>query len=153
MAQCQTHQRRTIRSLDMCPDCIIDAYHNGVKSRNGDMFCYSSYWGVYSRMLSGGNYLEGIGFVEVDLTAINPRSDLNWPRVARINIRAHATPRSPKDEISYALPSHVFEMMSARLPDPALLAVLIHRDLLPLIDFEKYRKVSNGGAALADILK
>lgn len=131
-----------------CPDCVVAAHRNGVKSRNGDMFIYGSYWGMYSRVLSM-NHPEGV--IEVDLTAVNPLSDLGWPKVARINIRAHRTSRSPRDMLSYALPDYTVERMHERF-GVDLTERLLHEDFLPQIDWAKYRKVCNGGAALADIL-
>jgi hypothetical protein len=148
MPVCQVHQHAYTR---VCSECTVDAYRNGVKSRNGDMFIFSSYWGTWSRVLRAGN--ASIPTVEVDLTAINPNSDLAWPKVRAINIREHRTARSAKDELSLALPDYAFDLMKSRMPDQQLLDRLLHEDLLPLIDWQKYQLACNGGAALADILK
>lgn len=123
-----------------------------VKSRNGNLFYWSSYWHCWSRVLSVQGRLE-IGTVEVDLTAINPTHAHAWERVRRINIRAHGTARGRGDQLVSALPGIWVDKMHEMLGDAALVERLLHEDFLPSIDWYKYRKVCNGGAALADILK
>ena len=129
-----------------------------MKSLNGDLFVYSSYWHTWSRMLAPNNTVVHrdvrLGMIEVDLTAVNPNSSLQWPRVARVNIRVHRTSRDAGDILTDDLPERIIELMRSKIGEyPVLIERLLHDDLLPLIDWDKYQKVSNGGAALADILK
>lgn len=148
MPVCKVHQHSYVRA---CSECVMDAYRNGVKSRNGDAFIYSSYWSTWSRVIATKH--QNISVVEVDLTAVNPHNDSGWPRVQRINIRSHCTTRDKSDVLCYTLPAHVFDLMKSRIPDTLLLDRLLHEDLYPLIDWDKYNKICNGGAALADVLK
>jgi hypothetical protein len=129
---------------------IVEDYKQGVESHNGDMFVYSSYWHTWSRVLrerSGGNPT-----IEVDLTAINPTADYGWARVLSCNIREHYTHRGTHDIICRSLPAHAVLLMRERM-DSETFDKLVHQDLLPLIDWDKYREVCNGGAALKNILK
>jgi len=58
------------------------------------------------------------------------------------------------DIVTDVLPEHRIDLMQQMLGDyPVLIERLLHDDLIPLIEWDKYNKVSNGGAALADILK
>lgn len=144
---CEKHQHAF---RNACSECVIEDHQQGVKSQNGDMFHYSAYWGSWSRVLRpqfGTN-----STVEVDLTAINPSSDYGWPRVLSCNIRAHRTARATNDILCLSLPAHTVQLMRSRT-DEQTFNRLMHEDLLPLIDWDKYRKVDNGGAALANILK
>jgi hypothetical protein len=145
---CAKHQHAFIK---VCSECVVEEYKQGVQSLNGDMFRYSSYWGTWSRVLrrsSGG----GDETVEVDLTAVNPHSDLQWPRVLSCNIRAHRTALASNDIVCRSLPKHAVDLMHSRM-DLETFDKLMHHDLLPLIDWEKYHKACNGGAALNNILK
>lgn len=140
------------------PFCSLHqhAYHNicsecfgtlaPVESRNGDMFFYSSYWHTWSRVLAPEGKLD-VGIVEVDLTGGN------WERVRQINIRAHRTARKHGDLLVRELPADALELMKKHMPGQAILDVLLHENLLPQIDWYKYRKVCNGGATFANILK
>lgn len=125
---------------------------SGVRSRNGDMFKYSAYWQSWSRILSPLNKTPFIGQVEVDLTEINHLSGHYWwSTVSQINIRAHRTCLAQADILTPTLPAEVFEAMKVRIPDTQLLDRLMHEDLMPLIDWDKYQKVCNGGAPLETI--
>lgn len=135
----------------VCPDCEAEAFANGVVSRNGDKFLYNNYWGRWSRVLVPMGLHSSQ--VEVDLTAINPMSDELWPRVAAIHIRRHGTSMDRKDKLSATLPTYAYEMMQSRIKDEAILCRLLHEDLIPLIDWDKFNKINNGGASLADCLK
>ena len=129
-----------------------------MKSLNGDKFFYSSYWRTWSRILAPMNTVmhrgTRLGQIEVDLTAVNGTSLHGWPRVARVNIRVHRTSMHNGDIVTDVLPEHRIDLMQQMLGDyPVLIERLLHDDLIPLIEWDKYNKVSNGGAALADILK
>ena len=141
-------------------------------------FHYSSYWGTYSRVLhSPGRKHANVelpkyetgAYIEVDLTPIN-----GWPhedqrkmygdklyaehvqyqlnQVRFVNIRSHGTRRDAKDEILGCLPANVIEQMKNNL-DHSLVNFLLTGNILPLIDWNKYRKVCNGGASLKDCIK
>ena len=119
--------------------------NDGVKSANGDKFVYCSYWGTWSRLLKplGKHY----GAVEVNLTAINPTSEHGWvDKVSNLTIRVHRTPNSGNDRIVDTLPLDVYQLMSQWLSDETV-ERLINEDFISQIDFDKYRKHCNGGAA------
>jgi hypothetical protein len=141
---CVKHQHMYIK---VCSECVIEDHKQGVQSQNGDMFHYSSYWGTWSRVLrtsSGG----GDDTVEVDLTAVN----LQWPRVLACNVRSHRTMCARNDILCRSLPAHVVDLMHKRMSMETF-DQLVHADLLSLIDWDKYNKVCNGGAALIKIMK
>lgn len=114
------------------------------------MFHYSSYWGTWSRILS--NIHQGGRVVEVNLTPTNVYScgQKGWDdEVAGIRIRVHGTKPDRGDQFAEELPERWVLAMLKHLP-PETVGILLHGDILPLIDFEKHKKVNNGGANLAD---
>ena len=144
-------------------------------------FNYSSYWGVYSRVLhSPGRKhsnvdlpaFESGSYIEVNLTPVNgwPTDNEVWKRkiygeqgfaehvehqlaqVKFCRIRCHLTARDKKDETVTELPSNVLDGMNNNL-QKSLVVFLLTSYILQLIDWDKYRKVCNGGADLKDILK
>jgi hypothetical protein len=137
---------------------------SGIKSRNNNVFHYSSYWGNWSRILfhdSKGteiirrkyNIPSHILTLEVDVTAINPLVDLHWEsHVARINIRGHCTAFDPKDKIVGSLREDTIERMQEHLSTEQIES-LLHSDFLPFIDWDLYSKMCNGGAPFAKISK
>lgn len=150
MTFCATHQHAYI---NICSECYGSPILDPIRSRNGDMFFYSAYWQCWSRVLAPEGAHE-LGIIEVDLTPVNSFQDSAWERVKCISVRAHRTARRSGDLLVSELPASVVELMKKRLPPTsALLDKLIHDDLMPQIDWYKYRKVCNGGAALGDILK
>lgn len=122
-----------------------------LKSRNGDMFVYSAYWHTWSRVLSPMDALD-IGQVEVDLTALGVYGGA-WRRVERVNIRVHHTPPESANKVVYELPAEVVQLMKKWIPNSETLDRLLHEDLLPQIDWDKYRKLNNGGAPFNLITK
>lgn len=110
-------------------------------------FHYSSYWHNWSRVLST-NHEHG-PFVEVNLTPIGGRT--GWSseidRIRGVNIRFHGTARDNKDIITDILPDEVYDEMMIHLGED-LTRRLLTEDFLPQIDYELYRKYSNGGCAL-----
>lgn len=121
-----------------------------MKSQNGDLFTYNAYWRTWSRVLRPMSQKHDQ--VEVDLTAINSDIESEWEAVRNIHIRSHCTPPSHGDKLEDELPDHVVKTLRNRF-DEATVQRLLHEDLLPLIDWDKYRKVDNGGAALSQISK
>jgi hypothetical protein len=131
------------------------------RSKNNNVFVYSSYWGMWSRVLFhrsdtklARKYgLETQNWIELDLTAINPTSIPGWrDGVQHTNIRCHSTTRDAKDKIVGTLPGHVVKRMREYLTEDAT-QKLLHADYLPYIDFEKGRKANNGGFHFADATK
>lgn len=108
---------------------------------------YCAYWGTWDRIL---DYKDGT-FVEVNLTAINPTSSINWERNETIIIRRHATRPSDRDIFTNFLGSDVVKLMEHWMPTD-IVDRLITEDFLPRIDWVKYEKVRNGGAPF-DLIK
>ncbi len=136
---------------------------NGVQSRNRNVFVYSSYWGTWSRVLwhkSDQQLARRLGlpnhvgeWIELDLTAVNPHSSLDWAdRVAKGNVRCHRTARGDRDIITSTLPAETVALMNVWLPEDTV-DKLLHVDYLPYLDFEVGRKLCNGGFKVNDALK
>ena len=125
----------------------------GVRSKNNNMFVYSSYWGCWSRILQEATPHNDGNFIEVNLTAINPTYEHSWKeQIEPIRIRRHGTSRDRNDKFVGTLPQEAYDMMCRHLPQE-LIERLMHEDFLPNIDWEKYRKHSNGGAPFELIKK
>lgn len=118
---------------------------HGVRSNNNNVFVRSSYWGAWSRILSEGTPHNNGRTVEVNITAINGRTDFDWASTLKINIREHCTMRSKDDLFVGTLPEHVIAHMREWMDQP-LMDRLLHEDFLPQIDWALYRKHNNGGA-------
>lgn len=130
---------------------MVQVLDGGIRSAQypRSLFVYSSYWGKWSRVLQYKNGHKPQ--VEVDCEPVNLTQE-GWRRVGSILIRQHSTARRQADYYYEALPYEVVETMQENISEIAMLEIL-HGDLLPLIDWEKYRRVDNGGATLADILR
>lgn len=113
---------------------------------------YSSYWGTYSRILC--EKYDGWQTVELDLTPINPSWDNSWINIPKFSIRFHCTARTDRDTISSRLPKHWFDELGKRVGKDKRHALLT-QDIMPLIDYDKYRKAGKGGGVvnLIDCLK
>lgn len=114
------------------------------------MFFYSSYWMMWSRILSTN--IKGGPYVEVDLTPIglgraNPKE---WEKVSRIWIRKHGTARTPGDKFVCELPTDIEDLMCKNI-SPEIVTKLLTEDILLQIDWIKYNHVYNGGAPLDKI--
>lgn len=118
---------------------------NGIRSKNNNVFTYSSYWGNWSRILQEGTPHNDGYCIEVSITAINPTWEHAWKELGDIRIRRHGTTRDSKDKFVGTLPEHSLEMMRHYLDAP-LIERLLHEDFLPHIDWAKYQKLCNGGA-------
>lgn len=116
-------------------------------SENGDWIGYTNYWRTYNRVLQrmGGNiYNEQI---ELTLSPINN----DWARVGDVNIRRHRTADNPDDSYSHVIPDHIESELTTRFGQMKAW-VMLHADLLPMIDWDKYTRLNNGGCKLADVL-
>lgn len=134
-----------------------------IRSKNNNMFVYSSYWQTWSRILfhdHGGKGMQKmrekyqipnhIKTIEVDLTGINGD---NWfKKVAKVNIRCLGDMDYEGKHLHGALSEFVVENMEA-LMDQSIIDTLLHADLLEYIDFDKYRTWNNGGAIIAHCFK
>lgn len=107
-------------------------------------FVYSSYWHTWSRVLQTFK----VGAIEINLTENMPSE---WKRVKRENIRKHSTARDRSDKFANELPADVIAEMKQQLGDE-LTERLLTFDYLPNIDWDKYNKQCNGGAAF-DLIK
>lgn len=124
---------------------------NGVRSKNNNIFIYSSYWGCWSRILQEATPHNDGNYIEVNLTAINPTYEHSWKeQIEMIRIRRHGTSRDKKDRFVGTLPQEVVDMMLRYLA-PELVERLLHEDFLPHIDWNLYRKHCNGGAPFEKI--
>jgi len=113
------------------------------------LFHYSSYWRTWSRVIL---FEEG-EMVEVNLTPIPNCHDSTWERDVRpVRVRRHVTEFGEKDLLTGVLPREV-EKELRRYCTPEQVSQLLHGRILRVIDWEKYRRVNNGGANLSDILK
>jgi hypothetical protein len=143
----------------------LDGWHHFVGVADCEMvvaarkYHYSSYWRNWSRMLrEPGDGIElprGAGpFVEVNLTPIpntySNRSTYEY-EVNRIVIRSHSTIRNERDWDMDCLPEDIQIEMRKNMPF-VLYSFLTEEDILPMIDWEKYSKVCNAGAALFDCI-
>ena len=117
-------------------------------------FHYSSYWGIWSRVLQqdNGSYLE------VNLTPINGRYDNStqelWKtEVATIVLREHGTARGRADKECDKLPPMVVTAMIMNV-GAELTRRLITADLLSEIDLPTLRaKMRGGGVPLSECHK
>lgn len=137
---------------------------SNIRSRSGNVFHYSAYWGMYSRVLfhdAGGPAMfaprkqlgipASIRTIEINLTAINPTHREYWEdRVRPGVIRAHCTSLESKDRIFGSLPAEALEMMQAWLA-PETIELLLHYDYLPEINMNALH--SSGGTSITNALK
>lgn len=121
-----------------------------MKSQNGDLFIYNSYWRTWSRVLRPMS--DKHDQVEVDLTTPNSHIESEWEKVRNIHIRKHCTSPRYGDLLEEELPDSVIKHLRRNV-DEAVLHRLLHEDFLPQIDWDKYHKVDNGGASLSQISK
>lgn len=120
-------------------------------------FHYSAYWGTYSRVLSNDHKLPEFpnhmgSIVEVNLTPVNPYHQEGWDRNKNIIIRRHGTSPDKKDQFYAVLPPEIWKLLDTKF-GKELRHRLVTEDFLSQIDWDKHRKVCNGGAALADCRK
>lgn len=134
-----------------------------IRSKNNNLFAYSSYWQAWSRILfhdHGGMGMKRmrekyqipgyIDTIEVDLTGINDSHFRD--KVLKVNIRCFSGANYEGKHLRGTLPTGMFSEMYEKMPD-SVLDTLLHADLLKYIDFEKYRTWNNGGAIISHIAK
>lgn len=135
------------------------------RSRNNNIFHFSSYFRSWSRILfhdHGGRGMEAmrrqydipkhIKTIEVDLI---PSSSHEIERFSQINIRCHCTSLAGHpDKYQGSLDDKLVEIMLDNF-SPKAVNTMLHANLLPLIDFDEYdyKIRANGGAPLSKILK
>ncbi|QXV73995.1 hypothetical protein [Rhizobium phage RHEph12] len=113
---------------------------------------YSSYWGTFSRVLTDRLNGRRGNYVEVNLTPTNSWNDENWQEIKRCWIRSHGTMRDRNDRDTSQLERAVFDRIGAMVGKDVR-HWLLTADILPMIDWDKYNKACNGGAALFACLK
>jgi hypothetical protein len=142
----------------------LDGWHHFVGVADCEMvvaawkYHYCSYWRCWSRMLSEpGDGIElprGAGpFVEVNLTPI-PNTYSNRStyehEVNRIVIRSQRDQPQSRRQGRGLSPRGLVQIAMRGTCRSRLYSFIMEEDILPMIDWEKYNKVCNGGAALAD---
>jgi len=116
---------------------------------------YSSYWNMWSRRL----YQGPDGFVDFELTPVNPSVEENWQRVNQIYIRWHLTKDYDRDHTYRAVvrSSPVFQKLVAAVGeriDPDSFESMLTYDLMARIDWRKYSAAErNGGIRFEDCKK
>lgn len=111
---------------------------------------WSSYWGTWSRVLR--HLGRDQTCVEVNLSPVNHDIPENWVKIGMVWIREHGTTPGKDDKFERRLPETWFKAMAEHV-NKDVRHLLLTADILPMIDFDKYRAVSNGGAPLSKILK
>jgi len=134
---------------------------SSTRSRNNNVFKFSSYWRTWSRVLwhkSDRKLQEKISFdpkcyewVELDLTPSNPTSG-EWYHVQVGNVREHLTALSYGDLITGSLPDEMVREMQKNMPAENV-ERLLHADYMPYLDFDKGRLRNNGGFNPNDAFK
>ena len=110
---------------------------------------WNSYWGTWSRILR--HLGRERTCVEINLSPVNHQDDDNWRKVGMVWIREHGTAPGDKDTFVHRLPPEWFKIVGEKV-GADVRHFLMTEDILPMIDFDKYRKISNGGAPLSKIL-
>lgn len=112
---------------------------------------YCSYWGTYSRVLAGpkpwhDGERETSDIVEVNVSPINGWDSYDAKdQVGNIRIRRHGTTASKRDrDLNMLHMRHVEQLIVNAGLEKARL--ILFGDLLPQIDWKKYREHCNGGA-------
>lgn len=121
---------------------------SGVRSKNNNVFVFSSYWNTWSRVLVEMDSHGQAHTVEVNLTALGSS---DWIKTESINIRRHVTSRDRNDKFVGTLPAKAVEYMREHMSDE-IVERLLHEDFLPQIDWSLYSKHCNGGAQF-DLIK
>lgn len=120
---------------------------NVIFSENKDWFKYCSYWRTHNRVLErmGGDMFREQ--VEITLSPIN----MDWNHFEKINIRRHCTVNGPFDTYTHTLSKDLENDLIAHFGKERAW-IMVHADVLPLIDWDKYTRLQNGGCDLKDVL-
>ena len=108
---------------------------------------YCAYWNKWSRVLRWGDSVNSQ--VEIDLEPINDTEE-GWRKVGEVHVRAHITAPGDRDLAANKLPDELLIRMAKNLGLQTR-DKLLRGKFLSKIDWEKYRKVCNGGAPLSKI--
>lgn len=114
---------------------------------NYKKYVYSSYWRTWSRVLE---CKDGC-FVEVNLTAINPKDASEWERNSSIIIRRHRTSQCG-NSFSDIIPMYALAELESHMSEDVVQR-LLYEDFLPQIDWDRYNAYNNGGAEFELIRK
>ena len=120
---------------------------NVIVSENKDWFKYCSYWRTHNRVLQrmGGQLFHEQ--VEITLSPINNY----WDDFNKINVRRHRTVSSAFDRYVHTLDKDLEQRLIEHFGKEKAW-IMIHADLLPLIDWDKHTRLQNGGCDLKDVL-
>jgi hypothetical protein len=92
-----------------------------------------------------------LNMVEVDVTPVNGMSG-DWERIGKVWIRQHGTQIGAGDKFTNVIPMDWYHELGYRIGNRQRDYILYY-DILPMIDWNKYRQVNNGGASLMMITK
>ena len=106
-------------------------------------FHYCAYWHSWSRILRQ----DGMNISEINLISHTRTVE----ECRNVWVRQHCTAPSRGDLFSAELPDNIRGMMVDRYGEADTVRLLTE-DFYSKIDWEKYRKTCNGGAALEKIL-
>lgn len=124
-------------------------------------FRYSAYWRTWSLVLTDrfissppAGRTAFHNTVEINLSPVNGWErcgDAEIKRMKGIIVRVHCTPSSPKDDFAHELPAEVELALAAHLGWDAVNWLLDPTtEILGIIDWQRHREISNGGARLVD---
>ncbi|UQT02736.1 hypothetical protein YUBABA_00950 [Serratia phage vB_SmaM-Yubaba] len=114
-----------------------------MESKNKDWFKYDKYWRQWSRVIcrGGGDFNYEI---EIILTPLNGTT-AEWSDLAKIQIHRHDVRYSAfknDNHYTHVLPENVYEQMVRNISRNKL-DILLHSDILPLIDWEEYDRLGD----------
>lgn len=127
---------------------------SGVRSLNNNIFVYSSYWQTWSRILQEGTPQNNFEFIEVNVTPVNAHRAQSWEQqILPVIVRKHGTQRSKREKFVGVLPQEAVNALLKHVPKE-IAQFILHDDLLPQIDWDKYREHSRlGGGAHFDLIR
>lgn len=113
-------------------------------------YSYSKYWGNWSRVL----WTDGVSYIEVNLTPINPMIKGVWEeQVVPVMVRWHWTAKEKGEELVQNLPHEVYCSLLDHVGEDLGIRLTID-DLLAEIDLERLRKdMRGGGVPLSEVKK
>lgn len=114
------------------------------------MFHYSSYWGIWSRVL----WVDSKGYVDLNLTPIPGCYSSTWDTDVKGEvIRCHGTSRGERDKVVDILPQKVMDEMVRNLGKDLTQRLLTH-DYIAQFGLENIRSAKNphgGGVAFGNL--
>jgi len=118
-----------------------------MKSLNGDLFAFNAYWKRWSRVLRRSSR-KATPNVEVDVSPANWDDGRELGRIKAINIRAYTFWNDGRWTYHTEIPDHIVDSLEG-LFGKDIVKQLLHDDLFPLLDLERYTQVANNGAPFA----